>query len=293
MTPAGLFAAAVAQIESVAAGERADPAIDPRCLPYVLHHGAKTERAIVLFHGFTNCPRQFAALAQRFFARGLNVYVPRLPRHGLLDKLTPRLAGLTAGELTACAIESLQFGRELGGRVCVLGLSVGATVAAWLAQTQALERAIVVAPFFSVVRVPAMIEPALAGALALAPNIELWWDPRVKERAQPAHAYPRFATHALAQCLQLGEKVRALAREAEPRSAFTILVLNAKDPAIDNAAALEVSALWKAHGAATEDYLFENLDVRHDIIEPATYPDAARLVYPVLLRLVLGLGTDA
>jgi esterase/lipase len=288
MTSADSFAAAVAAIEALRAAERADPTLDPRCLPFVLQHGGTTDRAIVLFHGFTNCPRQFETLAPLFFARGFNVYVPRLPRHGLQDKLTSEPARLTAGELIACATRSAQLAGGLGRSLYVLGLSVGATVAAWLAQTHALQCAVAVAPFFSVVRVPAFVEPLLAGALTLAPNLEVWWDPRVKAAGLPDHAYPRFSTHALAQCLELGESIRSLARETAPRAARSILVLNAKDPAIDNAAARDVWKLWRARGGATQEFTFENLDARHDIIEPTTYPDAATLVYPVLLQLVAG-----
>jgi esterase/lipase len=280
------FAAGVAAIEAVTAADRDDPAIDARCLPYVLHHGQETQRVIVLLHGFTNCPRQFAVLAQQFFEHGFTVYVPRLPRHGLRDKLTTSLAELTAAELQACAAGAVELAGSLGASVSVLGLSAGATMAAWLAQTRAVDRAVAIAPFFSVVRVPTLLEPVLTGALELAPNLELWWDPRVKQNAEPDHAYPRFSTHALAQCLQLGETVRGLAKAAAPRAARAILVLNDKDPAIDNAAARDVWDLWRAHGAATDTYTFENLDVRHDIIEPQTYPAASELVYPVLLRLV-------
>jgi esterase/lipase len=286
MTSEESFSAALAAIEAAGAADRGDPTLDPRCLTFVLHHGRKTDRAIVLFHGFTNCPRQFVELAQLFFNRGFNVYVPRLPRHGLLDKLTPSLAGLRADELTACAAQSAQLADGLGIRVCVLGLSVGATIAAWLAQTQALDRVVAIAPFLSVARVPAMFEPVFAGALARLPNFELWWDPRVKERIGPAHAYPRFATHALAQCLKLGENVRRTAREVGPRAGLSILVLNAKDPAIDNATARELWSVWRKHGGTTDEFTFQNLDVRHDIIEPETYADAATLVYPVLLQLV-------
>jgi esterase/lipase len=282
------FAAGLAEIEAIVAADSADPAVDPRCVPYVLHSGAMTERAIVLFHGFTNCPLQFRALARQFFERGFNVYVPRLPRHGLRDKLTADLAGLTAGELSDCGTNAVDLAAALGARVSILGLSAGATIAAWLAQTRSVDRAVAIAPFFSVVRVPALLEPLLAGALELAPNLELWWDPRVKQNAEPAHAYPRFSTHALAQCLQLGETVRGLAKTEAPRAACGILVLNEKDPAIDNAAARDVWELWRAHGAATDTYTFENLDVRHDIIEPVTYPAARELVYPVLLQLVGG-----
>lgn len=279
------FACALAAFEAVAAAERADPAIDPRCVSFVLHHGAATDRAIVLFHGFTNCPRQMTQLAQLFLDAGFNVYVPRLPRHGLLDKLTADLAELRADELTACGMQAAQLCSGLGTRVCVLGLSAGATVAAWLGQTQAVERVVAVAPFFSVLRIPSLLEPALAGALDKLPNLQLWWDPRVKERAEPAHAYPRFATRALAACLQLGANVRELAQEAPPRAALSILVLNDKDPAIDNGAARDVWSLWQQRGAVTDTYTFENLDARHDIIEPVTFPDAPQLVYPVLLRL--------
>jgi esterase/lipase len=285
MTPDG-FASAIAAIDAQTAAERGDPAIDPRCVSFALHHGRATDRAIVLFHGFTNCPRQFAALGQLLFARGFNVYVPRLPRHGLRDKLTTELAGLRSAELVDCATAAIDLGGRLATRVSALGLSVGATIVAWIAQTRAIDRALAIAPFFSVVRVPAMLEPALAGALSVVPNLELWWDPRVKEHAEPDHAYPRFATHALAQCLELGERVHHAARDEAPRAARSILVLNAKDPAIDNGAAREVWALWQARGAVTDVYTFEDLDTRHDIIEPATYPAAAQLVYPVLLQLL-------
>jgi hypothetical protein len=158
---------------------------------------------------------------------------------------------------------------------------------AWLAQTHALERAIVISPFFSVAHVPARVEPLLAGALALAPDIELWWDPVRKERVGPPHGYPRFPTHALARCLQLGENVHDLARTTSPLTARSTLVLNAQDPAIDAAAAREVWKLWRDRGVAADEYVFRDLDARHDIIEPETYPAAPLLVYPVLLALAL------
>jgi esterase/lipase len=280
------FAAALSEIDALAAVERADPAIDPRCVSFALHHGAATQRAIVLLHGFTNCPRQFAPFAQLLFERGFNVYVPRLPRHGMLDKLTTELAGLTADELAMCGARATRLAGGLAARTSVLGLSVGATLAAWLAQTEPLDRVVAVSPFFSVVRVPSLLEPALAGALELAPNTQLWWDPRAKAELGPAHAYPRFPTHALAQCLNLGQRVFSAARERAPRAARNVLVLNANDPAVDNGAARNVWSAWERHGGPTEQYTFENLDARHDIIEPTTFPSAPDLVYPVLLQLL-------
>lgn len=280
------FAAGVASIEAGIAADVANPAIDPRCTPILLHHGRAAERAIVIYHGFTNCPRQFAQFGELLFQCGFNVYVPRLPRHGLRDKLTPCLADLTIDELTQSALTATARSRSLGANVTALGLSVGATMAAWLAQTQILERAICIAPFFSVAHVPSLVEPVLAGALALAPDVQMWWDPRNRENVGPAHAYPRFPTHALARCMQLGERVRELARAGAPQTARSTLVLNAKDPAIDNAAARDVWALWRERAAPVDEYIFDDLDARHDIIEPETYADAASLVYPVLLKIV-------
>lgn len=286
MTAAREFDAGVASIEALIAAEHADAAIDPRCVSTLLTHGAPTERAVVLFHGFTNCPRQFAQLADLLFAQGFNVYIPRLPRHGLLDKYTTALEALTVDELTAAASAAINVARQLGAGVNALGISVGATLVAWVAQTQRIDRAVAIAPFFSVARVPSVIEPALRAVLGRAPNLELWWDPRAKGSVGPPHGYPRFATHALARCLQLGEIVHDLARSAAPLAAFCRLVLNAKDPAIDNGAARAVWKLWRDRGAAADEYIFENLDTRHDIVEPQTYSRAAELVYPVLGRLL-------
>ena len=50
-------------------------------------------------HGFTDSPRQFAALADSLYARGDNVLVPRLPHHAERGKNVRELARLTAAEL--------------------------------------------------------------------------------------------------------------------------------------------------------------------------------------------------
>ena len=43
-----------------------------------LLHGGRSERAILLFHGMTNGPLQFAELGRRLHAAGYNVLIPRL-----------------------------------------------------------------------------------------------------------------------------------------------------------------------------------------------------------------------
>ena len=73
------------------------------------------QHAVLLFHGFTNCPQQFDELARRFHARGCNVYVPRIPHHGLKDRLTRDLENVTVDELadfTTSAFELTRAGYD-------------------------------------------------------------------------------------------------------------------------------------------------------------------------------------
>ncbi|MFN2460095.1 MAG: alpha/beta hydrolase [Candidatus Velthaea sp.] len=281
------FSETLRELDARVAADRGDPAVDPACLPYVAQHGARTARALVLFHGFTNCPCQFSELADAFAARGFSVYVPRLPHHGLADKMTTALAALTRAELQGAARDALRVANGLGARVSVLGLSSGGTMAAWVAATEPVDVAVAVAPLFGLRGVPQPLTTPLRALLAALPNRNVWWDPRVKEGIRPEHAYPRFPTRALAQCLQLAaDTARAARRGARARS--SILVLNRREAATSNAAARAVWSRFAAHGAVTREIVLTDIDRRHDIIEPVTFPQARTLVYPVLLDAVEG-----
>jgi len=71
-----------------------------------------------------------------------------------------------------------------------------------------------------------------------------------------------------------------------PRGRRNILVLNAHEPAVSNDAARVVWSAWRERGADAEEIVIGDLDTRHDIIEPTTYPPARTLVYPVLVNAV-------
>ena len=88
-------------LRRVAAVEARDgAAIAPECRTRLLTHGARAARAVVLLHGLTNCPEQFRALGERLYERGANVYIPRLPEHGLADRMTTALgAARRAGDV--------------------------------------------------------------------------------------------------------------------------------------------------------------------------------------------------
>src|SRR4051812_43544673 len=85
------FATARSQIAALQAQERqaqGDATINPVCYTRLLDHGQRTRRVVVCYHGYTNCPFQFQALAENFYAQGNNVFLPRLPYHGLADRMT-------------------------------------------------------------------------------------------------------------------------------------------------------------------------------------------------------------
>src|SRR5665213_1311421 len=119
------FAESVRAIRAAIARDAADPAILPAGVPRLYEHGAPVQHAVVLYHGFTNCPQQFDELARDYHARGCNVFVPRIPHHGLKDRLTRDLANVTVSELQGFAAETFGLARGLGTTVSVLGLSLG------------------------------------------------------------------------------------------------------------------------------------------------------------------------
>ena len=85
---------------------------------------------VLVIHGFTGNPISVRGLAEAFAAAGFAVELPRLPGHGtsVADMLPTRFSGWAAA-VEACYL-------ELGERcdqVVVAGLSMGATLAAWLA----------------------------------------------------------------------------------------------------------------------------------------------------------------
>ncbi len=253
----------------------------------LLKHEGPVARAYLLLHGLTASPLQFSAFANALHARGANVYVPRLPRHGLADRLTRELQYLTAAELRGLAAESVAFARTLAGHVTVVGFSVGGLVAAYIAQHIAVERVTCVAPFLGIAWLPRRLTSRVARLALRLPNRFLWWDPLLRERQMPAHGYPRFATHAVAQAAALAADVLDEARHTPPAARDIQIVLNANESTVNNRAARQLAASWSAHrNGAILVHRLSGLPLSHDIIEPLAALPLTERVYPALLDLV-------
>ncbi len=286
---ASSFTQALAEVAGVVAADTADASVSVPGRTRFFGHGRKTARAVLIFHGFTNCPQQFDEFARRLHARGCNVYVPRIPHHGKKNRLTTDLANQRVDELVAFADRSYAIARELGDELSVVGLSLGGTLSTYLAQTKPVDVVVPVAPFLQPFGYSRRKGDAVMRVAQALPDAYWWWDIRLLEGTKPDYAYPGYPSHALAQIVFLGDTVFAAAANAKPLARRCVMVSNAGDNGIDNAVSRELLGSWQRSGAAYEGFTFSDLGPpRHDIIDPTTFSAARTLVYPKLERLAMG-----
>jgi len=287
--PAPDFASALERWRAVEA--RDTPDISPECRTRSFLHDGRTRDVLVLIHGLTNCPKQFATLGERFRERGWNVLIARLPHHGLRDRMTHQLARLTASEIARFTDEVIDIAVGMGDRVTVAGLSVGGVAAAWAGQERAdVYRAVAIAPMFGLPLVPRAWTAAATRLLLEIPNRFLWWNPALKEKlAGPRHVYPRFATHAVGEVLRLGLAVERDAAAHAPAARRLLVVSVERDTAVNNRATRDLVRHWRRAGAAVETYEFPaRLRLNHDLIDPEQVGARIAVVYPELERLMEG-----
>jgi pimeloyl-ACP methyl ester carboxylesterase len=272
------------------------PKVNPECHTRLYTHGRRTERALILLHGFTNCPRQFDDLGQDFFQQGWNVLIPRYPRHGYADRLNTAIAELRADQLVAVANRSVDAGFGLGESLFVAGLSLGGILAGYMAQTRTgIERSVLIAPMFGLKPIPGPVLSAFSRAVYLMPNFYMWWDSTLKESISPPHGYPRFAIHAYAALFECGRRLFADARQAPPQSPSIAVITNAAEPRLDNRYTYRLVDLWREHGADVETFEFEQSEgLPHDLIDPVSNPPrVTERTYPVVKATISSPGRRA
>ena len=265
-----------------------DALLDDEMRTVLLDHGARTPRVTVLLHGLTASPRTWREFARARFARGENVLVPRLPRHGHANRMSDALAQLSSAELTAHGERIVAGAAELGDHVVLVGHSLGASLALHLAHRDArVDRAIAVAPFLGIRLVPRDWHALLRRVLERAPNRFVYWDPVHRGRGMPAHGYPRYTTRSLAAGLALAEALRDDARSGPPRARAIDIVRNAGETAVNNAVIDELIALWRAvGGAAVRVHALTGLGPSHDVVEPELHGSPALRFLPALHALL-------
>ncbi|MDQ2872993.1 MAG: hypothetical protein M3R35_07700 [Candidatus Eremiobacteraeota bacterium] len=285
-SPAASYTEAMRRLRAFQA--RDDASILPQAHTAVLERGERAPLAVVLLHGITNHPGQYARFAPLVYARGHNVLIPRMPEHGDVDRMTTRLRRLTAERLLGAATEAVDIACGLGERVCVLGISTSGLLCSYFAQHRSdLARSVPVSPVFAMLRMPYALSLAVEKIGLALPNAFLFWDPRIKEKQRPSTAYPRFSTHALLQCLRIGDAVRTQSASAPPAADSVYVVTNREDPAVNNGVTAGVVERWKRlRPNAAAAFQFDGLPKNHDIIDPDNPLARTEVVYPTLLAAI-------
>ena len=113
-------------------GDSSNADVRPECRSIIKTHGKKTTKAVMMIHGVSACPQQFADLGDTFFNAGYNVYIPRVPSHGLTDN--KRHGEITIPAMAQFMNSSTSIISGLGDETGVVGLSGGANMATWITQ---------------------------------------------------------------------------------------------------------------------------------------------------------------
>lgn len=249
------FTAATAAGAGAVAGDNTDLTVRAECRTQLLSHGRRTAKAVLMLHGYTGCPDNFTAMARLFFDRGYNVYVPREPRHGRVDREAHQF--ITADELVSYADSAATVAAGLGDDFGVIGLSGGGNLATWLTEYRTdVKRALLLSPFYAP-------DSSQASPALIKPMIVLWG-----RRLLPDRRSGNMYYSALAQYLQ----VRANYRDEPRNSALTTIgvVVSESDEQIDLTEAVDVPAgIAEANGVPLSRLeIPAALNIPHDTASP-------------------------
>jgi pimeloyl-ACP methyl ester carboxylesterase len=227
---------------------------------------------IIAWHGFTNAPSQFSAVAEVLAGEGYRVLVPRQPYQGFTDVLNRSLADLKLTDLTDHVDLCTDIADGFGDPVWVAGLSAGGVLAAWAGATRPeVRRVALLAPLVAPKGFPLPAVRSFVKWPRLVPKIYNWWDPRVKEKlGHSPHAYPGFPLPGLMPYLHLSEAMFDSQVASGQQLERVVLTTNPKDLAIRKDAARTFAATVFAghsdyYGEATMD---AQLGWAHDFVDP-------------------------
>ncbi|HEY1682054.1 MAG TPA: alpha/beta fold hydrolase [Candidatus Tumulicola sp.] len=267
--------------------ERDHAAVETNGRTIVRLHDGPRERVALLLHGLTATPAQFVRYADGLHARGYNVVVPRLPRHGHADRMSTSLERLRPDELLEAVAECVAVASELGSRVTIAGFSLGGLLTAWAAQRFDVERCVAIAPFLGIAWLPRALTPTLSALVLRLPNFFAWWDPIQRGRHTPEHGYPRYATHSIAYALNIASEVLRDAASSAPRAARILLVNNLSETSVNNRATRTLFDRWSERRPdAVEWETIRGLPLSHDIIEPLRPGGLSARAYQQLLHSI-------
>jgi len=114
--------------------------------------------AVLMIHGFLSARTDFADLPQRLADKGVTVRLVRLPGHGT----TPiEFASLERGDLYREVEAEYRNLRRDFDRVCVVGFSMGGSLATILTANERVDKLVLLAPYYAVTHKWYYVLPAM------------------------------------------------------------------------------------------------------------------------------------
>jgi len=287
-SPATSYDEAVDQFNDWASDETDLGVFEP-CRSGLYSTGEPTDVSVVLLHGLTNCPRQFEEIATELQSDGYNVVVLRAPDHGLADPSgdavgdVSLVSDFTAEDLIEWSDASIDIASGLGGKVRVLGLSMGGTAAAWSAQFRDVDRVVTVAPALALARLPGFANKPFANFFARVPPLS------IRVAGDLDHSYAGENTRAAAEMLLLGRAVRSEAATTAPATDDITVIANGADEQVRNEDIAALAEDWANNGAAVRTFTFPiSLGLVHDVVDAQQPLQQTDLTWPLLITSLEG-----
>ena len=253
------FDQAMAAAGQALARDANDPEVLPNCRTQALTHPTKTAKAVLMLHGYTACPGDYIDLAQNFYERGYNVYIPRESHHGLID--IGKASQVSAVELADYADSAMNIVAGLGDEVGVIGISGGAALATWLAEyrSDSVSHLLTLAPFYRP-------DSGQAPRFLIRPLTLLF-----AHHLLPDHQISGtdFTLRGLAQYLRIVQNYRT--EPTNPKLRTVSVAYSSADPYIDRGLASQIpTKIAETNGLKARVHEFgPDLDLGHDILDPS------------------------
>jgi carboxylesterase len=271
---------AVARVEAIQKAE--EPITKEIGRSILMTHGEKTEDVYVLVHGVTNAPHEFEELGEMLYEQGANVLILRMPQHGLLSGDIKELKKLEPEQIREYADTAIDIANGLGENITVIGLSAGATVAAWMAQNrEEVDRAVILSPFFGPAETPMFLDPILMRAFLRLPGFSIGG----KSESDRDWVYKGESTKGLAVFMLMGHAMLEQAKTTPPKADEIFVLTTAADLAADNGWADKLVEMWQAQGANVDAYEFPaSENIPHASVDPFTDEAIRQKVYDKILE---------
>ena len=207
----------------------------------------------------------------------------RIPHHGLASRKVGELRHATPEVMRDYADDVVDIAAGLGDEVDVVGLSVGGSIASWIAQNRSdVNLVMSIAPMYGIGNLPRFVDYFLLNFATRAPN----FNPTSPSEPQREHVYRGQSSKGVANAMLFGKTLLAQAAEEEKAASHIIVITNDNDTTVNNQLTDDLTAMWQATGSEPITFVFPKEDgYPHNIIDRTSNPDAD-VVYAKILELL-------